>query len=76
MWEPPPPIDINGILQYYVVNVIEMETGWTETYFAVDQLINIDLLHPYYNYECRVAASTLATGPYTNPIVVQTKQTG
>jgi len=34
-------------------------------------------LHPYYNYECKVAAHTIAgTGPYTQAVIVQTHEAG
>lgn len=38
------------------------------TYF---QLISFDNLHPYYTYQCTVAAYTVGVGPYTLPITVQ-----
>lgn len=76
MWEPPSPIDINGVIQYYSVKIREMETGrfWTVTVY--DQDLSFASLHPYYNYECRVAAHTIETGPYTDPITIQTNESG
>ena len=76
IWSPPPSIDINGIIQYYVVMVSEQETGRFWSFFAVDADINLASLHPFFNYECQVAAFTTASGPYTNSVIVQTDEAG
>jgi len=47
------------------------------TFVSVAAQINIGSLHPYYNYECKVAAHTIAgTGPYTGAVIVQTHEAG
>lgn len=74
MWEPPPPIDVNGILRYYVVEITERETGSIFDVIAIDQDLHFGSLHPYYNYDCRVAAYTTGSGPYTDAIAVQTAE--
>ena len=75
-WLPPPPLEINGVIQYYVVDVTETETGRFWTFFAVDQSINVGSLHPFYHYEGTVAAYTIGTGPYTETVIVQTEEAG
>ena len=76
-WLDPPSIDQNGIIQYYLVKVHEIETGILWTFFAVDQDISIGSLHPYYYYDCTVAAHTIVgTGPYSAAIRVQTEEAG
>ena len=76
-WLEPPSIDQNGIIQYYVVKIHEIESGILWTFFAVDEDISIVSLHPYYYYECTVAAhTTVGTGPYSAPIRVQTEEAG
>ena len=76
-WLAPPHIDRNGIIQYYVVKVREIESGILWTFFAVDKDIRIGSLHPYYYYDCTIAAQTvIGTGPYSAAIRVQTEETG
>lgn len=65
-WDPPPEIDINGEIEYYVVEVEEVYTGRTWTFHAVDVHINVASLHAYYVYKCRVAAFTIEQGPFTS----------
>ena len=76
-WSPPPRIDINGDLQFYVVTMTEMETGRPWRFHAVDASITIAALHPYYTYASQVAAHTaIGGGPFTNAFYVQTLETG
>ena len=75
-WSPPPLIDINGIIRYYVVKIMERETSLMWITEATDSHINITSLQPYHNYEFEVAAHTIATGPYTDPVTVQTMEAG
>ena len=75
-WSSPPLIDINGIIRNYVIRIRETETSRMWILQATNSYINITSLHPYYNYECEVAAHTIATGPYTDPVSVQTMEAG
>ena len=75
-WNPPSAIDINGILQYYVIRVRESETSRSWSFTHVEGEITVGSLHPYYNYWCRVSAYTIGLGPYTNQILVQTQEAG
>lgn len=75
-WNPPPIIYINGVIAYYVTNVKETETGRSWTIFAVDTTVHIGALHPYYNYETRVAAHTIGVGPFSDAITVRTLAAG
>ena len=76
-WSPPPPIDINGDLQYYDVRVTEAETSRQWTFFSVNTFITVGGLHPYFNYHSQVAAHTvIGSGPFTGPSNVQTQETG
>ena len=65
-WDPPPEVDINGDIEYYVVEVEEVYTGRMWTFHAVDVHINVGSLHAYYVYKCRIAAFTIGQGPFTN----------
>lgn len=75
-WQPPPAVDVNGIIQYYLADIRELETGRFWDFVAVDEDLQIGSLHPYYTYECTVAAFTIGTGPYTNSITVLTDEAG
>ena len=75
-WTLPPLIDINGIIRNYVIRIRERETSQVWIFQTTNSHINVTSLHPYYNYECEVAAHTIATGPYTNPVSVQTMEAG
>ena len=80
-WNPPPAIDINGILTNYVVEVTEQFTGNVTAplnTFGDVMEITIGALHPYFEYICRVAAFTtgLTHGPFSNVISVFTAEAG
>ena len=76
MWSPPPPLDVNGLLRYYIVEVTERYTSRSWTFFAVDDDIHIGSLHPYYYYDCVVAAYTISAGPFSQTVSVLTDQDG
>lgn len=75
-WAPPPPIEVNGNLDHYVIEAIEMATGRNSQYTESSTQTTIDSLHPYYVYKLRVAAFTNARGPYTEYISVTTSESG
>lgn len=64
-WLPPPAADINGIIQYYNLSFIEINTGsltWN-TVTTTSSIVNN--LHPFYTYEFSVTAVTVGEGPST-----------
>ncbi len=75
-WSSPPPLDINGVIKYYVVEVTERRTGKSWTFFAVKLVTYISSLHPYYLYDCVVAAHTIGTGPFSKTVTIQTDEQG
>ena len=75
-WTPPPAIDINGEIRFYLVEVTEVITGRMFTFHAVDTFINIGPLHAGHLYSCRVAAFTIALGPFTSRFTVRSVETG
>ena len=75
-WTSPPAIDVNGVIQYYSILAEETETGRSWSFTHVEPEISIGSLHPYYIYECKVAAFTVALGPYSNTTSVQTNEAG
>ena len=56
----------------------ERETGrfWTLPVLNGGTSAYVGSLHPYYNYECSVAAHTIALGPYSDSIVLLTNEGG
>ncbi len=75
-WSPPLPIEVNGKIRYYVVEVIERHTGKSWIFFAVNSVTFIGSLHPYYLYDCVVAAHTIGTGPYSEIVTIRTDEQG
>ena len=76
-WHPPPVIDQNGVIDYYVIKIHDIQTDVLWTFSAIDEDISIGFLHPYYYYDCTVAAHTIAgTGPYSTAVRVQTDEAG
>ena len=62
--------------QYFLVNVVEMETNRSWTFHAVDSQVNIISLHPYYTYRCSVSVFANISHPFSNPIFITTHQSG
>jgi len=72
-WSPPPLP--NGIIREYRVRITEVETGREFNFSTAATSIHVPLLHPHYTYECAISAYTVASGPYTE-IVVMTHEDG
>ena len=75
-WLSPPSNSHNGIIRSYVVTLQETNTGTTLYYNVTDTEITVSSLHPYYSYECRIAAVTVSTGPFSTALTIITKQGG
>ena len=68
-WYPPDPSGTNGIIQYYNLTVIELETGVFSTLSVIETYITIPNLHPFYTYKCSVSAVTVGNGPFITVIL-------
>ena len=75
-WEPPIFSGQNGIIEHYIVSVTEAETMRQFVLTAVTTSITAVDLHPYYTYSFAVSAVTIAEGPYTQTLSLQTQQDG
>ena len=78
-WRQPEFAGRNGIIISYVVMLTEIATGQVLQYFRVGTHIDILItsLHPYYEYECTIAAATaIGNGPFAPIIVFQTNEDG
>ena len=67
-------MDIN--IDHFVVEVNEIQTQQFWRFDTVNTHFNITSLHPYYLYECRVAAVAVVRGPFSTPVQVRTEEDG
>lgn len=74
-WAPPEPIHVNGIIDHYVIKVLEVYTGRVFSLISEDESILLGPLHPYYIYTCQIAAYTVGLGPFGSPFSVQAGET-
>lgn len=75
-WDALPAIQTNGIVTAYVVDVTERQTGIMFSRNSTGTSIVLTSLHPDYVYECRVAAFTIAAGPFSTIFAVQVLMAG
>ena len=73
-WDPPALIHQNGIVTYYTVILLEEETGVEYEHTSFSTSLSVHSMHPAYTYQCRVAAHTVAQGPFSQPINVTTNE--
>ena len=74
-WLPPKPSDINGVIQYYNLSFVEIETGIVSLQTVVNTATVINNLHPFYTYKFTVSAVTIGTGPVTS-VILQMPEAG
>ena len=74
-WQLPPEENLNGVVRFYYVFVTELESGssYREDSNTTNHLV--ENLHPFYTYTLSVAAVTVAVGPTSDSIIVQTSET-
>ena len=75
-WDEPQLEHQNGIIDHYVISVIETETDNATLYTSVSLTFTLQNLHPFYNYELSIAAFTVGMGPFSQAINVTTDQEG
>ena len=75
-WAPPTLSEQNGIIQHYLVNVTEIDTGNVYGHVSLSTNFTLFSLHPYYVYTIIVTAVTVAPGPPTGPITITTNEDG
>ena len=75
-WDQPPPEHRNGRIRSYQVRLRETETGNVFQLTSTSTQVNVSNLHPFYNYNCSVAAETIAVGPFSNSVPVQLDEYG
>ena len=73
----PPPVEVrHGVVREYQINVTEVDTGRELVLYSSTPSITISNLHPYYTYLCRVSASTIGYGPFTEALTFTTLEDG
>ena len=70
-WEPPPSDAQNGKILHYTVRVMVGEDGIGASFWTTTELeMTLESLHPNYEYQISVAATTVAEGPYSPEVSV------
>ena len=75
-WSPLPSQYHNGRVRNYHVNVLNAITNDLTQFTTNNTQLTVSSLHPYSTYRCTVAAVTVAQGPQSIPIMIQTYQDG
>ena len=76
-WEPPLPLDRNGRIVNYLVNMRVIETGEMLEINTTFTTLDLFLLTPFTTYEFVIAASTeVGPGPFSEVISVLTPEDG
>jgi len=75
-WQPPPMKERNGNIRHYLVFVTELETQRSFTLNSTMSNYRVENLHPFYTYNIRIAAVTVATGSRSDAIFIQTLEDG
>ena len=70
-WSPPPLHDQNGVIEGYLVNVTENDTGLMFQTNTNQISMLFSSLHPDYTYCCQVTAVTVSEGPYSDPYCIR-----
>ena len=65
-WNSPDSDEVNGVIVHYQIKVFNTETLSTTEYTSQVTSLSLTNLHPYYNYNCSIAAVTVAVGVATN----------
>jgi len=73
-WSPPQPENQNGIIRNYIISVTEQDTGRQFSRTSVNTVESFHALHPFYVYIITITATTVASGPPSPPIAVQTDE--
>ena len=70
-WQPP--LTPNGVIDYYVIDLVENNTGTNFSYHARSHAFYaVGYLHPFYTYSVYISAVTVAVGPPSLELAVST----
>ena len=76
VWAPPPMEQQNGIIRRYIVNITSVDGGEELITYSQTTTTVVRNLHPYTTYACSISAETVAPGPFSVPVVIQTPEDG
>ena len=78
LWQAPPPDTQNGEIRYYIIAIIEVDTGTQSSYNTSNnsKYFTLQSLHPYYLYHISVAAATVGLGPYSSDKAIRMPEAG
>ena len=75
-WAPPPLEQQNGNIREYRVNISERETGKRFHLVTAAASVTVPTLHPFYTYNCTVAAFTVEEGPHSVAVTITMPEDG
>ena len=75
-WQAPPFEETHGVIRNYVIAVHEVETGRNFTETSNVTQVTLSNLHPFYTYNCSIAAVTVGTGPFSEYISIRLPEAG
>ena len=73
-WQPPPEENWNGVVRFYYLFISEVESGTSYRENSTTTTYLVENLHPFYTYVFSVAAVTVAAGPISDSIILQTSE--
>ena len=75
-WLPPTSSSSNGIIQHYIINITELNTGSSFQLDTTELFLIVNDLHPFYQYSIIVAAETVGLGPFSSPVFIELPEDG
>ena len=75
-WAPPQMNHRNGIIRRYIVAITTADGLQELVTYSREPATLVENLHPFKNYSCSVSAETVAPGPFSPAILVQTLEDG
>ena len=75
-WTPPQMQQQNGIIRRYIINLTSIADGTELIIYSQTTTTLVHNLRPFTNYTCSVSAETVAQGPFSPPVLVQTPEDG
>jgi len=67
---------LNGIIQEYIINITETDTGRMFQEISITSRTTVSSLHPDYTYSWTVTAVTISVGPYSSLLSFTTPEDG
>lgn len=81
MWASPPADDWNGDRRGFEIVLVELESSQNQMNYTLRNSAAtsymISSLHPFYNYQCHIAAfNSAGTGPFSDTVAVMLSPAG